>query len=180
VSALSVAALALGACGVLVHVPLLVAPAAARRWVAAFPRSRAPAWVLTGVALVWAAVVTYQTPMGMIERFKPWLYVITPVSFLLIVTLMDELLAPRALGGWLLLAPAPVLVAARASDSPARLAMVVLAYVLAVAGIALVLSPYRFRRTAELLLRSEASCRAWGAVGIGVGVAILSLGVAAY
>jgi hypothetical protein len=142
------------------------APRSFIQGVLAFPRNRVAAWTLTAVDLVWVAALLLDTNLGRFEAYKPLTYVLAPVFFFLITFFMGELLAARALGGLFLLVPAPILDAARWHDSPWRLVMVVLAYALVVKGIALVLSPYLFRRGMQVWVRDPRLCRLLGSGGL--------------
>jgi hypothetical protein len=116
-------------------------------------------------------------PLGFLEQFKPMVYVLGPIAFFLIVNYVDELLAPRALGGLLLLVPAPLLDAARLHDSPWRLTVAVFAYILVVKGVVLVVSPHMFRRGLAPVAAGGAAARVYGAIGLGLGVFFAALGV---
>ena len=150
-------ALALGAAHGAAGLALWIAPDAVRRALDAFPRSRGAGAVLSAVALAGAAWVVYSGELGRFNAFKPWLFVIGPVAWGLMVWLLDDLLAPRALGGLLLLAANPVMCAARFSPTPESRIFPALMYLWIVAGIALVLSPFLFRRAVRFVWS-----RAWG------------------
>ena len=155
-------------------------PGASRAWMKDFPRSRSWGWALALLALLWAGWLLYETPLGAFEKYKPLVFVLTPVAYVLVILFVDELLAPRALGGLLLLVPAPMLDAARWHGSAYRYVILVLAYLFAVKGMALVLSPYLFRKTEERLLGSDTACRLWGGLGLGFGLFVVLLGFTAY
>jgi hypothetical protein len=158
----------------------LCAPGRWRGFLAGFPRSRPAAWILSAVALVWAGRLLFDAPLGRFDTYKPLLYVLVPVAVVLVCVFVDELLAARSLGGMLLLLAAPMLDNARWHDSPLRLVPVTLAYLLVVAGVVLVVCPYRFRRTVETCLHSDRLCRIWGAVGCLLGIGISALGLAVF
>jgi len=160
-----------------VFAPCVVVPDRARAWIKGFPRSRPSALILAAGDLTWAALLLLNAPLGRFEGLKPLVYVLMPVVFLLVITLMDELLGPRALGGLLILAPAPLLDAARWEASGLRLVIVVLAYCLVFKGIILVLSPYQFRRAMAPWIRSNGLCRACGCLGLAFGIFVILLGV---
>ena len=179
-SELAVEALILGGAIAIVHAPGLLAPERAKTWLAAFPRNKWAGWLLTGIVLAWSAWLVTQMPLGRFDSYKPLLYAIGPIVFVLIVLFMDELLAARALGGLFLLIPSPLLDAARPHESDWRLAIAVLAYGFVIVGIILVLCPYMFRKTVALWSRSPAACRVWGGAGLILGLAIMALALAAY
>jgi hypothetical protein len=155
-------------------------PAAAREWMRNFPRNVWWARILTALGLAWAAYLLFHTSLGPVEKFKPLLWVLTPISFVLIILYVDELLAPRALGGLLLLAATPVLDAARWHPADLRLVMTVVAYVWIIKGMILVMTPYRFRTTTERWLRTDTGCRICGAAEFIFGFVILFLGLKVY
>jgi len=116
-----------------------------------FPRSRTAAAVLTAVDLAWVAMIILRAPLGRFEFLKPYVIPAAIAAFAILFFFMDELLAPRALGGLLLLAGDPVLDAARWHPSQWRLVVVALVYLWVIAGMWLVLSPWRFRLCLEKL-----------------------------
>lgn len=158
----------------------VVCPASMQVWLARFPRTLWLGWILTGVDLLWSAWLLFNMPMERFESLKPLLYVFTPVLFFLVVTLMDDLLASRALGGLLVLIPLPLLDAVRWHASPWRLVVVVLAYILVAKGIALLLSPHLFRKATTAFMGTSAGCRLWGSVSLGLGVGVGCLGFFVY
>jgi len=159
---------------------LIFKPEKARNALLALPRSKVAAWLFTGVGLLWAARLLWITPLGRFEDLKPLLVILTPVSFLLIVFMMDELLGARSLGGMFVLIPAPILEASRRSDAVLRLVVVVLAYIIAIQGIALVLSPYLLRKESAVLLKTNVSCRVCGTIGVLLGLMLIVLGIAVF
>jgi hypothetical protein len=169
----------LAAAGALLFLPCLASPASAREFAARFPRSRAWGWLLTAVDLAWVVCIVRGASLGRFEPFRPLIYAAAPVALVLMGLFMDELLAPRALGGLMLLVPAPVLAAARWHGSGFRLVIVALCYALVAAGIALVLSPFEFRKFMSFWVRSDRTCRAWGALGLGVSALLAALGLVA-
>jgi len=117
----------------------------------AFPRHRVLGLLLTAIALVWSALFVDQMSLGELSKYKWLLYVITPVSFYMIVQYLDDLLASRALGGLLMLYPTMMVDSARWIPSPSRYVLIVTGYVMVIIGIWLVLSPFKFRIWAEAL-----------------------------
>ena len=158
----------------------LAKPAEAAEHVRRFPRSRVPAWLLTGIDLVWSARLILEVPLGRFEGLKPLVYVAAPVVFFLIVFFVNELLSARALGGLLVLLPSPMLTAARWHPSELRLVVVVLAYAMAIEGMVLLLSPFVLRKQAAFLLRSDRSCRLTGGLSAALGSVLIILALAVY
>jgi len=174
---LAVWASVVGAFMMLANLAIVLAPGPMRRLLLAFPRSRWPAWLLTAVDLCWVSWVVYHASLGRFDGLKPSLFLLTPLAFFLLVFYMDELLAPRALGGLLLLLANPMLNAARCHPSAWHFVMTVLAYVWVVAGMVLVLSPFRFRQTAAFATRTDARCRLGGLGRVALGLLLLVLGL---
>ena len=174
---LAKASVVLGGALAPVYTLLVLAPARMREWLVAFPRNKWAGRILALGGLIWTEYLFLTIPLGQFERARPGLCIMVPVALVLIVKFMDDLLAPRALGGLLLLIPAPLLSVARWHESPWRLVIVVVAYVMVIKGIVLVLSPYMFRRAVDFGLRSDCACRAWGVVGLALSCLIVVLGL---
>jgi len=162
------------------HLPLLLAPAFAKRFLAGFPRNRLFAWILTGVDLIWAAWLLAEVPLGRFDVIKNYLPVLTPIAFFVVAFFMEELLAARSLGGLLVLVPALLLNVARSHESQMRLVVVVFAYILVVEGIVLLLSPYWFRKTVQVVAADDKACRIIGAGGVCLGLLLIVLGFTVY
>ncbi|MDZ4198999.1 MAG: hypothetical protein U1E27_06915 [Kiritimatiellia bacterium] len=158
----------------------LLAPESARRAAAAFPRHRGAGWILSAVALTIVTAVVLGASLGRFDVVKPYLYVAAPVALVLICWLLGELLAARALGGLLLLAGNPMLVAARWEETPWRLAVVVAAYAAVLAGMVLVVGPHWFRRTVRPALETPIRARMTGALLLGIGLGFLALALGPY
>jgi hypothetical protein len=120
-------------------------PLALTGWFAAFPRHKPLGIILTGVALLWSAMLINQMTLGELSKYKFLLYLLTPLSFFLIIHYLDELLAARSFGGLLLLVPTVMVDAARWHPSEWRLVVVTLGYIMVIIGTWLVLSPFKFR-----------------------------------
>ena len=80
-------------------------------------------------------------------------------------------------GGLLCLLPAPILAVAREHDSQWRLVIVIVAYIMAVKGMALVLSPYLFRKGTAFAAATDTRLRALCMAAVLAGVALVALGV---
>ncbi|MEI6165759.1 MAG: hypothetical protein WCS52_01050 [bacterium] len=163
------------------HLPLVVAPQLVRKGFKAFPRNFWIGAVLAAMALVWSAWEVNNMPLGnFIGDYKWLLWILTPVVIGLVLMFMNELLAPRALGGLLLLVANPVLSIQCLSASRATWLLAGLAYVWVVAGTMLVLSPYRFRHAVERWCGTDARCRLAGVAGMAVGCILIVLGVTVF
>jgi hypothetical protein len=177
---LSTIACAFGVFVMLVDLPAIFAPSFFRRLATGFSRNVPAAWLLTAIDIVWVAWIILHASLGRFESLKPLVYLVAPLSFFALVYFADELLAPRALGGLLLLLANPVLNSARWLETDWRLAMVVIAYVWVIAGILFVLSPFRLRQAAEFGTRTDLRCILGGSARFLVGAFVLFLGLKVY
>ncbi len=167
----------MGGIYVVLHLPLVVAPQLVRKLFKAFPRNFWIGAVLTAGALAWAAIEVNEMPLGnFIGGYKWVLWILTPVAFGLILFFMNELLAPRALGGLLLLVAGPVLSIQCLSPLRATWLIAGLAYLWVVVGGLLVLAPYRFRLAVEKGCGTDGTCRLAGGAGVVLGCILIVLG----
>lgn len=153
----------------------VLAPGRMRSALESFPRSVWPGRVLAALALSWAAWEVSQMHLGRFDAWKPHLLWLTPVAIVLCSLYVDELLAPRALGGLLLLLSRPLLDAVRWHPSDLRLVMSVLGYLWIAAGLVLLLAPWWFRRIARVVARDDCTIRRTGLCKAAAGIALLVL-----
>ncbi|MEN8256185.1 MAG: hypothetical protein ABFR33_12030, partial [Verrucomicrobiota bacterium] len=88
-------------------------PDLVRRFAELFPRSVVPAWIFTALCCWLGAKEALGMNMGFLDVYKKYIYIISPAVFIASVVYLKELLAPRALGGFLLLIAVPILQIAR-------------------------------------------------------------------
>ncbi len=172
--------LSTGLVSLVLYFPFLVAPEWTQQGLRVFPRNIWAGGLLAAVALVWAAFEINDMPLGGVDAYKSWLWVLGPVVYGLIMVFMNELLAPRALGGLLMLSAGPLLEAQRLYESAWTVVPAVMAYVWVVVGMVLVLSPYRFRHAAQFYCGTNATCRWTGILGLAQGVFLIGLGIFAF
>ena len=159
---------------------ILLKPDAVRRAVSAFPRHVWIGRVLMAFALVWVTAIVLRAELGRFTFVKPYLYVLTPVAIGCVGWLLAELLAPRALGGLLLLAANPVLSTARWEDTPWRLAISVAAYLAVISGTFLVVGPHWFRRCFQPALATTRRSAGLGILLLAAGLFFLWLAMGPY
>jgi hypothetical protein len=164
----------------ILHGYAAVAPVKARVAITAFPRNIWIGRILATIALIWAAWLVYNMPLGRFDHLKKWLYLATPAVIGMTFVYMKDLLAPRAIGALMLLYPAPVLTAARLHDSSLSLVMSVIAYVLVVKGLLLLLYPWFFRKSIAGIMTSDARCCTMGFVGIAFAFILILLALLVY
>lgn len=155
-------------------------PIRAKAMLDAFPRSTWPARLLTAADLIWASYYIYDMPLGPADPYKVYLWALCPISIVLLCVFMDDLLAPRALGGFYLLLATPVLDAARWHPSPWRLVVTVSMYIMIVFGMWLILAPYRLRHLVERFYDTPEKIRRNSAMGVAVGLAFILLALFVY
>jgi len=172
--------LVLGAVTGMVSACFICFPSASSLFARAFPRRKVAGAIMACVALVWATVLLMRMNLGFLEGHKVLLLVLSPIVFVLTVFFVDELLGPRALGGILLLVPAPILDAARWHESAWRYFAIVSAYIMVIKGISLVLSPYLFRKWCDAFLTTDRATRLWGLAGMLYSLTWILLGILVY
>ena len=153
--------------------PMLLAPAAAQRALAAFPRSRTAAWILTALDLAWVVLIMRGASLGPFDILKPYLPLIGIAAYAAILWGIGELLAVRALGGLLLLLGDPILDAVRWTGGIWPIALAILAYILVIIGAIWVLWPWTFRKTHERLTKTPLRWHLWTAFWFALAVAFL-------
>lgn len=176
-SELAVITLIIGGLLAALYLPMIIFPARIPAWFGCYHRNKAAGIAFTAIDLAWSCYLLTQMSFGRFEEWKPWLYLLTPVLFFLIINFMDAMLSVRAGGGFLILLGSPILDAARYHPSAFRYVMIVLAYIIVIKGMALVLNPHIYRKWAGFILRSEVSCKAWGGVGLIVSMLLIGLGL---
>jgi uncharacterized protein YjeT (DUF2065 family) len=171
----------LGALIVVLRLPLVLAPALARRVLYGFPRNRWAAGLLAAIDLVWVTWLLMGLSLGWFESYKMALYLMAPMAWGLLMVFVDELLAVRALGGLLILMPAPILDAARWHPSPGRYVLILMAYVMVIGGVVFVAQPHRFKRAVRFFLQDRDDLTRWvGLAGVLVGVLLVVLGIGVF
>jgi hypothetical protein len=151
-----------------------------RNFLPDFPRSRAAGAALLTVDAVWSFWLLATMEMGEFSSFRRPLLVLLPVGLFLVLRFVDEFLAVRALGILFLLAAEPLLDAAFLQPEKSRLLVVVLAYVMIVAGLIWVTMPYLLRDQINWTLQHLARWRVVSGIALAFGVAILICAVTTY
>ncbi len=150
------------------------------RFAQLFPRSVVPAWILTALCCWMGTQEAMKMNMGFLNGYKQYIYFIAPVVFIASVVFMKELLAPRALGGFLILLAVPVVRTASLSGKPLFQVVVAVGYVWVVYGLVLLMSPWWFRKSYKPFLESPALYKG-AAIGKALaGIALVLLGLFVY
>lgn len=157
----------------------LARPAAAAGVCRAFPRGVWAGRVLSAAAWVWAGFAVNMMPLDFLEPCKKFIPALVLVCIPLTWFWLDNLLACRALGGLFTLFPYGLLRAARVHASAWRLAPVVAAYLFIIAGMVLILHPWRGRRALAWLAGGPGRIRPAAAALLAAGALFAVLGATA-
>jgi len=158
----------------------LLKPDLIKRFAEIFPRSIAPAWVLTALCCFLGAREASAMNMGVVDTIKPYIPFIAIGVFAASVVYMKELLAPRALGGFLLLIAVPIVRTAALSNAPMFQFLVALVYCWIIYGIILLMSPWYFRKFYSPFLRNNALFKGVAVGKTALGVIFILLGIFVY
>ncbi|MCE9587616.1 MAG: hypothetical protein K8R57_04815 [Verrucomicrobia bacterium] len=111
----------------------------------AFPRSRFWGTLLLGIAILWALGLTATTDLGEFSPIRNFLMLGVLGGGILLWKFVPDFLSSRSLGFLLLLAAHPVLETTFLHHGVAKIALALLAYGWALAGLFLVGMPYLHR-----------------------------------
>lgn len=164
----------------LVSLPGLLMPNAARAWLVRLPRSMPLGIILITLGFLWSFWLLATMEMGEFSSFRRPLLFAVPIGYLLVMRFVNEFLAVRALGILALLAAEPLLDAAFLRHEQSRLLVTVFAYLLVVAGLFWVTMPYLLRDQINWITRTAARWRSISVLGLLYGGAILACSLTRY
>ncbi len=177
-SSLAIITSVIGLATLLGGVAALYAPDTTRRALLGLPRHDVAGWALTAISLFWAGWLLLNTPpFSEFAHIEPLVYAGMPFAFFALVLYLDELLAARALGGFILLLASPILAAARWHPSSLSRLISLLTYFWIVYGIVLIVAPFYLRSLLVSLTRSHTRFRICSLFGAGLGAFLLLLGL---
>jgi len=179
-SSLWALALAFGVLELLLCLPCVLFPGPMGRMWRAFPRSAWTGRFLAAIALVWSAFWLQAMPLGPLTPLKTFLPILVPVAVVAVSVFADDLLACRALGGVMVLIPAPLLSSAQWHPSPWRFVVIVAAYILAVTGMYAIAAPFRLRDALEWATQTPGRLRVLAALEASFGLLLIVLSLTAY
>ena len=111
--------------------------------------------------------------MGEFYPARPWLQTILPLTYVLVILFVDEFLAVRAIGAFLLLLACPFLEAAFLRDPDTRLFIPILAYTWILIGMFWVGMPYLMRDMISWATKTDGRWKGLCIAGILYGAAML-------
>ena len=167
--------LLIGGFHLLLGVAMLALHGGAAAAIKRFPRNAIAGVTLSTIAFIWAAIIVHVAPLDFIAPYKLPVVIALLVSIPLSWFWMGDLLAARALGGILVLLPAPILLVTRFLDSDWRLVMVVLMYVYAVTGMFFAGMPHLCRDAITWITARPKRFTAAGVVSLVIGLLVLLL-----
>ncbi len=158
----------------------IIKPDLIKRFSELFPRSVIPAWILTALCCWLGAKEALGMNMGFLDAYKKFIYLLSPVVFIVSVVYMKELLAPRALGGFLLLIAVPIVRTASMSGSPLFQILVAVVYIWVIYGIVLLMSPWYFRKCYAPFVEKEGLFQVAAYTKTAMGILFIALGLFVY
>jgi hypothetical protein len=143
----------------------------------AFPRSRFWGTLLLAVATLWTLAITKSTDLGEFTPMRNLLLLGCLAGGILLWKFVPDFLSSRSLGFLLLLAVQPILETTFLQHGVAKIALVLLAYAWALAGLFLVGMPYLHRDIIGWICtqkwRWDAAC--WAGTAYGLLLIVLGL-----
>jgi len=170
---LRVVALIVGILLVALHGTALARSTSVRAMLRAFPRSKNFGTALLAIDTIWSFLLIANMDLGEFSHMRKILLILIPIAALLTFRFVDEFLAVRALGIFLLLAAEPLVEAAFLHPETSRLLIVALAHVWATLGMFWVGMPYLLRDQIAWLQKTETRWRAGCLAGVIYGIAVL-------
>jgi hypothetical protein len=151
---------------ILSHGFALVRPAPVQQWLRKLPRSKTAGALLLVVDSIWALLLVATMDLGEFSHLRTPLLAVILLATVLTFRYVDEFLAVRALGIFLLLLAEPLIEAAFLKPETGRLLLVALAYALALLGMFWVGLPYLLRDQIDCLRKSKGLWTAAALAGV--------------
>lgn len=155
------------------HVYALIKPQLVQTFLTSFPRDKKIGIGILAVDLLWSMWLINRIDLGEFHNLRGPLQIILPVAFVLIIVFVDEFLAVRALGVFMLLLACPLLDVAFLKPPASRLFLSTLAYVWIVLALFWVGMPYVLRDQIGWVQKSPGRWKALAAGGVVYGAIIL-------
>jgi len=127
------------------HLFGLLAPGTCIAWAKSVPRSRFWGTTLLAIAALWTLSIATTTDLGEFSPMRSVVVIGIVLGSILLWKFVPDFLSSRSLGFLLLLAANPVLEATFLQAGPVKIALALLAYAWALAGLFLVGMPYLHR-----------------------------------
>ncbi len=139
----------------------------------AFPRSKAAAYLLMGLASSWFLYKIWHLGPADFGQYRKILFAVFAVTAVGSFYYVPDFLAVRGLAGLILLTAGTLLDAAYMQDPQTRLFLVSFVYLAIVAAMILGASPYKLRDFLSWLYKAEARPRIFGAAFAAYGLLLV-------
>jgi hypothetical protein len=146
----------------------------------AFPRSEPIGFLLMGIGTIWFLYNLNAEAIADFAAYKKWMLTGFAALGLLTCIYVRDYLAVRGLSVCLLLLAWLTLNHTRWADSPARLVLVVWAYLWIIAAMWFTVSPWRLRDFLNWWTADERRIRTGGVLQLALGVVVLILGATVF
>lgn len=156
--------IALGLLLVATHLFALLQPERAQGFMKTFPRHKEIGIALMAVNFVWWFWIISKVDLGEFHGVRRPMQMLLPVMFVLVVLFVDEFLAARALGFFMLLLACPLLDVAFQKPHVTRLLIPILCYVWIGLALFWVGMPYLLR---DQIAWASASAKRWQGLAVG-------------
>lgn len=177
---LSTLAILIGAVYSAIHIFALVRPDDFAKKARAFPRNESIGFVLMGLGTAWFLYNLQSEAIADFAAYKKYMLIGFGAIGVLTCIYVRDFLSVRGLAVCLLLLAWFTLNRTRWAESPARLVMVVWAYVWVICGMWFTISPWRLRDFLNWWTANHARLRAGGLLGVVLGITVLVLGLTAF
>lgn len=166
------------------HAVMLLFPEKIQGILRSIHRNHGAAAALLALDFLWAFLLIADIPgthmgvdLDLFSVWKPYLMLLCPLMWVLMIVYVKEQLFPRALGFFLLLFVCPFLEAAFLEDPITRLLIPVWAYAVIVFALIWVAKPYLFHRMVEWTLAKKGLFTVLSWLGLTYGVVVLACAV---
>lgn len=165
--------IALGLLLLATHLFALLQPAQTQSFLKAFPRHKEIGIALMALNFLWWFWIISKVDLGEFHTVRRGMQMILPVMFVLVVLFVDEFLAARALGFFVLLLACPLLDVAFQKQVGGRILIPILCYVWIVFALFWVGMPYLLRNQIAWVSASTKRWRGMAIAGLVYGGAVL-------
>lgn len=158
---------------IITHAVALLKPELVQGFLKRFPRWKEIGIAILAIDFIWAFWLIGNVDLGEFFTWEKKIKIILPIAFVLFVMFVDEFLAARALGIFMLLLACPVLDMAFLKTPVTRLLLPALAYVWVILGLFWVGMPYVLRDQIAWVSKSSGRWRGLSLAGAAYGIAIV-------
>lgn len=165
--------IALGVMLVVTHLIALLRPAGTQAFLKTFPRHKEIGIALMAVNFAWWFWIISNVDLGEFYTVRRPLQMILPVMFVLVIVFVDEFLAARALGFFLLLLACPLLDVAFQKPPAGRILIPIICYLWVGFALFWVGMPYLLRDQIAWVSASAKRWQGMAMAGLVYGAAVL-------